>query len=61
MVGIALNWGFPVAWLSIIPKYSEQDMKFMVVMLIGMLWYAYSSCSQSRALPNWFQKLNIGI
>ena len=31
-----MNWGFLVAWLSVIPHYTEGDIKLMVIMLIGM-------------------------
>ena len=34
-----MNWGFPVAWLSIAPHYTKTDVEVIAAMLVGALWY----------------------
>ncbi|KAI0314512.1 UbiA prenyltransferase family-domain-containing protein [Amylostereum chailletii] len=39
-LGIAMNWGFPVAWLSVLPRSNPADwheMGVVYVMMVGML------------------------
>ncbi|EKM60304.1 uncharacterized protein PHACADRAFT_167688 [Phanerochaete carnosa HHB-10118-sp] len=38
-LGVAMNWGFLVAWLSVNPHYTEADIRLMLVMLIGMIFW----------------------
>ena len=37
--GIAMNWGFPVAWLSIRPGLLAEDLGVIGMMLAGAIWY----------------------
>ncbi|GJE90101.1 4-hydroxybenzoate octaprenyltransferase [Phanerochaete sordida] len=36
-LGLAMNWGFVVAWLQIFPNYTSGDVQFMVVVLAGLV------------------------
>lgn len=37
-----MNWGFPVAWLSVVPVYTKDAVILNLTMLVGMLWYVQS-------------------
>ncbi|KAI0034598.1 UbiA prenyltransferase family-domain-containing protein [Vararia minispora EC-137] len=34
-LGFAMNWGIPMAWLSVIPAYRKEDVQIIVILLFG--------------------------